>query len=168
LACAAILLSFCIEGSKMSVYALGTRLVVASLYFLAMDIAVAAPTPGDTDLIRERQDRLLEEQRRRLEQLKELPGKPATPQAPVAPTDNRCFPIKTIELKSADALSERERQRLLAPYINQCLGVPQLNELLKTITDAYLEKGLLLGLGTRIPMAPKVADGRRRTGGHAG
>ena len=127
----------------MSVYALGTRLVVASLYFLAMDIAVAAPTPGDTDLIRERQDRLLEEQRRRLEQLKELPGKPATPQAPVAPTDNRCFPIKTIELKSADALSERERQRLLAPYINQCLGVPQLNELLKTITDAYLEKGLV-------------------------
>ncbi|MBI6621513.1 ShlB/FhaC/HecB family hemolysin secretion/activation protein, partial [Pseudomonas corrugata] len=120
----------------MSVYALGTRLVVASLYFLAMDIAVAAPTPGDTDLIRERQDRLLEEQRRRLEQLKELPGKPATPQAPVAPTDNRCFPIKTIELKGADALSERERQRLLAPYINQCLGVPQLNELLKTITDA--------------------------------
>jgi len=32
----------------MSVFALGTRLVVASLCFLAMNIAVAASTPGDT------------------------------------------------------------------------------------------------------------------------
>ena len=127
----------------MSVSALRTRLVVASLCFFAMDLAVAAPTPGDTDLIRERQNRLLEEQRRRLEELKDLPGKEAKPVQPTKPADTRCFPIKTIELKGADALSERERQRLLAPYINQCLGVPQLNELLKTITDAYLEKGLV-------------------------
>jgi len=127
----------------MSVSALRTRLVVASLCFFAMDLAVAAPTPGDTDLIRERQNRLLEEQRRRLEELKDLPGKEAKPAQPTKPADTRCFLIKTIELKGADALSERERQRLLEPYVNQCLGVPQLNELLKTITDAYLEKGLV-------------------------
>ncbi|WP_433861189.1 ShlB/FhaC/HecB family hemolysin secretion/activation protein [Pseudomonas thivervalensis] len=127
----------------MSVFALGTRLVVASLCFLAMNIAVAAPTPGDTDLIRERQDRLLEEQRRRLEELKDLPGKEAKPAQPTAPADTRCFPIKTIELKGADVLSESERQRLLKPFLNQCLGVPQLNQLLKVITDYYLEKGLV-------------------------
>ncbi|WP_434560919.1 ShlB/FhaC/HecB family hemolysin secretion/activation protein [Pseudomonas sp. Z4-20] len=127
----------------MSVYALGTRLIISSLCFLAMHAAVAAPTPGDTDLIRERQNRLLEEQRRRLEELKELPGKEAKPTQPTKPADTRCFPITTIELKGADALSERERQRLLEPYLNQCLGVPQLNELLKVITDRYLEKGLV-------------------------
>ncbi|MFQ6557087.1 ShlB/FhaC/HecB family hemolysin secretion/activation protein [Pseudomonas sp. Lb2C1-1] len=127
----------------MSVFALGTRLVVASLCFLAMNIAVAAPTPGDTDLIRERQDRLLQEQRRRLEELKDLPGKEAKPAQPTAPADTRCFPIKTIELKGADALSDAERERLLKPYIGQCLGVPQLNELLKVITDHYLDKGLV-------------------------
>jgi len=128
----------------MSVSALGMRLAVASLCFLAMNIAVAAPpSPGDTDMIRQRQDRLLEEQRRRLEELKDLPGKSATPAAPATPTDSRCFPIQTIELKGADALSEGERQRLLQPFINQCLGVPQLNQLLKVITDYYLEKGLV-------------------------
>ncbi|MGY2285128.1 ShlB/FhaC/HecB family hemolysin secretion/activation protein [Pseudomonas gingeri] len=103
----------------------------------------AAPTPGDTDLIRDRQDRLLEEQRRRLEELKDLPGKAAAPVAPTTPVDTRCFPIKTIELKGADSLSEAERERLLKPYIGQCLGVPQLNELLKVITDHYIEKGLV-------------------------
>ena len=99
------------------------RLCLALLCLSPLMLAYAAPTPGDTDLIRERQDRLLEEQRRRLEELKELPGKSAAPAAPAAPTDSRCFPVKTIELKGADALSEGERQRLLKPYINQCLGV---------------------------------------------
>lgn len=100
-------------------------------------------TPGVTDLIRDRQDRLLEEQQRRLEGLKDLPGKAAPPTKPTAPVEPRCFPIKTIELTGADALSEGERDSLLKPYIGQCLGVPQLNELLKVITDRYLEKGLV-------------------------
>ncbi|SEI17793.1 ShlB/FhaC/HecB family hemolysin secretion/activation protein [Pseudomonas asplenii] len=105
--------------------------------------AHAAPTPGDTDLIRDRQDRLLEEQRRRLEELKDLPGKAAAPVASQVPVDSRCFPIKTIDLQGADSLSASERERLLKPYIGQCLGVPQLNELLKVITDRYIEKGLV-------------------------
>ncbi|MCG6576276.1 ShlB/FhaC/HecB family hemolysin secretion/activation protein [Pseudomonas sp. AF32] len=128
----------------MSVFALRTRLVFASLCFLAMHTAVAATlSPGDTDLIRERQNRLLEEQRRRLEELKDLPGQAVKPTQPTAPVDTRCFPIKAIELKGADSLSAREREQLLKPYIGQCLGVPQLNELLKVITDHYIEKGLV-------------------------
>ncbi|MDN4499659.1 hypothetical protein MXB02_19310 [Pseudomonas mosselii] len=38
-----------------------------------------AASPGDQDLIRDRQDRLLEEQQRRLEELRNLPGKAAEP-----------------------------------------------------------------------------------------
>ncbi|MBI6621843.1 ShlB/FhaC/HecB family hemolysin secretion/activation protein [Pseudomonas corrugata] len=119
------------------------RLCVALLCLSPLSLAHAAPTPGDTDLIRERQNRLLEEQRRRLEELKDLPGKEAKPTQPTAPADTRCFPIKTIELKGADSLSAADQERLLKPYIGQCLGVPQLNELLKVITDHYIEKGLV-------------------------
>jgi hemolysin activation/secretion protein len=123
--------------------ALVARLCLALLCLSPLNLAHAAPTPGETDLIRERQDRLLEEQRRRLEELKELPGKEAKPAVPTAPADTRCFPIKDIELKGADSLSESEKSRLLKPYIGQCLGVTQLNELLKVITDHYIEKGLV-------------------------
>ena len=119
------------------------RLCLALLCLSPLTLAHAAPTPGETDLIRERQNRLLEEQRRRLEELKDLPGQEAKPTQPTAPADTRCFPIQTIELKGADSLSDRERERLLKPYIGQCLGVPQLNELLKVITDHYIEKGLV-------------------------
>ena len=125
-----------------------TRLSLLSAFFCLgiAGVAQAAPlqnAPGVTDLIRDRQDRLLEEQQRRLEELKDLPGKSAAPAKPAAPADTRCFPIKTIELTGADALSEGERASLLKPYIGQCLGVPQLNELLKVITDHYLAKGLV-------------------------
>lgn len=103
----------------------------------------AAELPGTQDLIRERQNRLLEEQQRRLEELKELPGKSAEPAASTLPADGRCFIIKTIELKGADSLSAAERERLLKPHVGQCMGVSQLNELLKVITDVYIEKGLV-------------------------
>ncbi|RBH52586.1 MULTISPECIES: ShlB/FhaC/HecB family hemolysin secretion/activation protein [Pseudomonas] len=129
----------------MWVLALRTRRGLLSVIFLlgVFGTAHAAPTPGDTDLMRDRQDRLLDEQRRRLEELKELPGKAAAPVTPTAPAETRCFPIKRIDLQGADALSASERERLLKPYIGQCLGVPQLNELLKVITDRYIEKGLV-------------------------
>jgi hemolysin activation/secretion protein len=108
---------------------------------MGLNSASAAPTPGDQDLIRDRQNRLLEEQQRRLQELQDLPGKADKPQAPATPADTRCFPIKTIELKGADSLPATDRERLLKPYIGQCLGVSQLNELLKVITDYYLGKG---------------------------
>ncbi|RZI32320.1 ShlB/FhaC/HecB family hemolysin secretion/activation protein [Pseudomonas orientalis] len=108
---------------------------------LSLNTAFAAPTPGDQDLIRDRQNRLLEEQQRRLQELQDLPGKAAKPEAPTAPADTRCFPIKDIELKGADSLPASERERLLKPYVGQCLGVSQLNDLLKAITDYYLGKG---------------------------
>ncbi len=111
------------------------------LAYLSLNSAAAAPTPGDQDLIRDRQNRLLEEQRRRLEELQDLPGKDARPQAPALPADTRCFPIKDIELKGADSLSTSDRARLLKPYVGQCLGVAQLNELLKVITDHYINNG---------------------------
>lgn len=106
-------------------------------------IVYGAPTPGEQDLIRDRQDRLLQEQRRRLEELKDLPGSQKALSAPAAPMDTRCFPIKTIRLKGADLLSTRERDALLEPFVGQCLGVAQLNGVLKAVTDHYLAKGLV-------------------------
>lgn len=105
--------------------------------------AWAAPvvTPGDQELLRERQNRLLEEQQRRLQDLHELPGEEAVPTPPSPSTDSRCFPIRQIQLHGADHLSESERTQLTQPYQDHCLGSSQLNELLKAITHRYVDKG---------------------------
>lgn len=115
---------------------------LAFLLLLSNAYAQVAPTtPGDTDLIRNRQDRLLEEQQKRLQDLQDLPGPAATPAAPPAADQGRCFTIGAIELQGAEQLSERDRKRLTEPYVDQCLGVNQLNALLKAITDTYLQRG---------------------------
>lgn len=131
------------DGPNMSFLLPRTRYFLCTLLlaYMSANSAMAAPTPGDQDLIRDRQNRLLEEQQRRLQELQDLPGKAAKPEAPATPADTRCFPIQDIELKGADSLSAADRTRLLKPYIGQCLGVAQLNELLKVITDYYIAKG---------------------------
>lgn len=103
--------------------------------------AASFQTPGDRDLLRERQDRLLQEQQQRLQELQQLPGKQlAAPELPASP-EERCFPISHIDVQGAEHLSLSSRNELLAPYLDKCLGVSQLNALLKTITDHYLSRG---------------------------
>lgn len=98
------------------------------------------PLPGDRDLIRDRQERLLEEQRRRLEELQQLPGRgTAVPES--VPKDDRCFDIQTISLKGAALISDEQRAVLVEPYLGKCLGANQLNALLKAITQFYIDHG---------------------------
>ncbi|WP_438826649.1 ShlB/FhaC/HecB family hemolysin secretion/activation protein [Pseudomonas putida] len=124
----------------MQYHHLVMRLCVVALTMCAAKSTFAA-TPGEQDLIRDRQDRLLQEQQRRLDELRDLPGQQASPPSAPPATDKRCFPVDTIEIKGADSLSQAERERLVQPWLGQCMGVEQLNALLKAITDHYLAIG---------------------------
>lgn len=106
--------------------------------------AVAASPPGDHELIRERQEQLLQQQRQRLQELQQLPG-PA-PAAPAAQTsdDEPCFSVEQVEISGASLLSEADREALLAPFSGGCLGVTQLDALLRAITHHYIDDQLLL------------------------
>jgi len=118
---------------------LGTALSIA----LPAGAASLPTTPGDRDYQRDRQEQLLREQQKRLEELQQLPGK-AAPQKPAEqPAETRCFTVKTITLEGAEHLDAAARERLLAPYRGKCLGVAQLNALLKAITDQYLARGFV-------------------------
>ncbi|WP_238706740.1 POTRA domain-containing protein [Pseudomonas aeruginosa] len=105
-------------------------------------LASAAPftSPGDRDLIRDRQQRLLDEQRKRWRNSSNCPGG-APAAADASGDDERCFEIRRIELEGAGHLGESARRQLLAPYQGRCLGVGQLNALLKAVTDHYLDRG---------------------------
>ena len=99
------------------------------------------PLPADRDLIRDRQERLLEEQRKRIEELQQLPGREASAEHAQPAQDERCFEIKSIKLQGVSLLSESTQQELLKPFLNRCLGANQLNELLKAITQHYIDQG---------------------------
>ena len=105
--------------------------------------AFAAPAllPGSQQLIRERQQQLLEQQNQRLEELQNLPAPPVAPWQAPAPDSARCFAVERIELHGVTLLTSAQQSGLLQPYSRQCLGVEQLNALLKAITEAYLARG---------------------------
>lgn len=116
-------------------------LAVISVPSFAQVAPGSVPLPGDRDLIRDRQQRLLDEQRQRLQELQQLPGR-AVPTEPTAPSgEQRCFEIRHIQLKGATLIDESRQRELFAPYEGRCLGAGQLNELLKAITDFYLQRG---------------------------
>lgn len=115
--------------------------LAACLMCSLVPAAALAQTPGDRDLIRERQERLLQEQERRLDDLRQLPGKAEPlPAQPVA-KDKRCFTIRKIHLLGAALLSPADQAAILKPYNGQCLSVGQLNQLLRDITHHYLGRG---------------------------
>lgn len=116
---------------------------VLAFCFASASFAAPLPTPGDNDLQRQRQEQLLREQRQRLEELQQLPGKAPGEERPTTAPDTRCFTIRSIRLEGAEHLDVRSREALLAPYRDKCLGVNQLNELLKGITDHYLSRGFV-------------------------
>lgn len=107
---------------------------------LLLSTPVLAETPGERALIRDRQERLLQEQQQRLEDLRQLPGnRPQLESAPVE--DERCFDIGQIRLDGANLLSQADQAHILEPFSGQCLGVGKLNELLKAITQFYIDRG---------------------------
>lgn len=97
--------------------------------------------PGELDMSRERQERLLEEQERRLRELRQLPGAAPAPAEPTAPVPTQCFDIRRIELKGATLPDAEARRRLIAPFEGRCLAAGDLNELLRNITDFYIDRG---------------------------
>lgn len=83
-------------------------LLVASLLWFNCLLAHAQTLPGDRDLIRERQERVLEEQSRRLEELQQLPGEQRVqPPAPAMP-EALCFDIQRISLSGASLISQAQ------------------------------------------------------------
>ncbi|QEY57968.1 hypothetical protein FXF61_01690 [Pseudomonas sp. C27(2019)] len=99
----------------------------ATLIFLYLSSADAyAQLPIDIELSRERQERLLQEQQRRFDELQSLPSREVSVPSLPADDSSACLQVDSIELNGADVLSPRQRTRLLQPFVEQCLSVSEL------------------------------------------
>lgn len=57
--------------------------------------------------------------------------------------EGQCFDVKTIELKDATILSEKEKNKLIAPHLNSCMDIAAINQLMREITNYYFDKGYI-------------------------
>ncbi len=52
-----------------------------------------------------------------------------------------CFEIKTIELKDATILKGRALNKLIKPYLNTCMTLVEINQLMHNVTNYYISHG---------------------------
>jgi hemolysin activation/secretion protein len=128
-------------GVKMTT-AIMQRIVLLSGLVL-LSFSARAISPSDRDAVVQQQKQLLEQnQQQRDELLRTLRPQPSRPASTLSVT-GPCFTLTHITLANATLLSDRARSRLVTPYLNRCLGVPQINQLVSEISDWYLHRGYI-------------------------
>ena len=124
-------------------------------------IAIAQPTLATTndDAAREA-ERLQRLQQERIEQeRREVETKrPRTTLEFVAPRTSirgdpaACHDVKDIIVEGVEVLEQEHIQRLLAPFIDQCLNAADIERLMGEITRVYIERGFI---ATRVYIQPQ-------------
>lgn len=118
----------------------------ALLYFIPLFLfsygsAANQITPADRNILQQQQREMLEQNRQQREALeRSITPSVTTPSQPAVP-GGICFPINDIQLSGAEQLPERARQQLVRPYLNQCLGLSQIQTLVQQVSDWYLNRG---------------------------
>jgi len=110
----------------------------------AFPLGAALLSPADRTSIQEQQQQRLDENQRQRQELERSivlppPVKPDRVSAPQGP----CFLITRIELSGSTLLSASAKNRLLAPWLNQCLDVARLNKLTDAVSSWYISRGYI-------------------------
>ncbi len=107
-----------------------------------------AQTQVDIDQINRQNQQIIqqEQQRRSQQQQEQLPVRHDTlsmpePAQKTLTEDTRCFQVSAIVVNGVTLINEQSVKTLIQPMSNQCIGVNGINELLKSITQVYFDKG---------------------------
>lgn len=123
------------------------RLVLTVSTLLAATFAVstaAAQTPN-ADFERRRAQ---ETEQQRLKALGQMTPEPSAAQAgqpaiPSGKADASCFDITHVEVEGVKQFSAAAIGKITAPYANRCIGLSDINRLLRDLTHLYLDKGFV-------------------------
>lgn len=115
---------------------------------LQSDAAISA---GDLQTIQRQQDNIIQQQEERLrrqeEEFRQGLGKtPSESQPEPLPRLEEqkgapCLEVKEIKVSGSTLLGARKLRKIVMSYENQCLSLTGINNLLRDITNAYIEKG---------------------------
>lgn len=119
----------------------GKWLVFGASLFIS-NVMAAPVTPGDLDVIQnQQQQRLQQDQQQRyaLTQAHQV----ELQKTESAPASGPCFEINQISLQQASLITPDTQKRLVAPYINQCLSLDRINQLVRAISEWYVQRGYI-------------------------
>ncbi|MFL9292041.1 ShlB/FhaC/HecB family hemolysin secretion/activation protein, partial [Escherichia coli] len=97
--------------------------VFSGFFIPAFSSPAAMLSPGDRSAIQQQQQQLLDENQRQRDALERSAPLTITPSPETsAGTEGPCFTVSRIVVSGATRLTSAETDRLVAPWVNQCLN----------------------------------------------
>lgn len=119
----------------------GKWLVFAASLFIS-NVMAAPVTPGDLDVIQNQQQQRLQQDQQQRDALTQA-HQVELQKTESAPASGPCFEINQISLQQASLITPDTQKRLVAPYINQCLSLDRINQLVRAISEWYVQRGYI-------------------------
>ncbi|WP_418156937.1 ShlB/FhaC/HecB family hemolysin secretion/activation protein [Pantoea agglomerans] len=118
----------------------GKWLVFGASLFIS-NVMAAPVTPGDLDVIQNQQQQRLQQDQQQRDALTQA-HQVELQKTESAPASGPCFEINQIS-KQASLITPDTQKRLVAPYINQCLSLGRINQLVRAISEWYVQRGYI-------------------------
>ncbi|WP_277973266.1 ShlB/FhaC/HecB family hemolysin secretion/activation protein [Pantoea agglomerans] len=119
----------------------GKWLVFGASLFIS-NVMAAPVTPGDLDVIQNQQQQRLQQDQQQRDALTQA-HQVELQKTESAPVSGPCFEINQISLQQASLITPDTQKRLVAPYINQCLSLDRINQLVRAISEWYVQRGYI-------------------------
>jgi len=119
----------------------GKWLVFGASLFIS-NVMAAPVTPGDLDVIQNQQQQRLQQDQQQRDALPQA-HQIELQKTESAPASGPCFEINQISLQQASLITPDTQKRLVAPYINQCLSLGRINQLVRAISEWYVQRGYI-------------------------
>ncbi len=106
-------------------------------------ISAAPLNPAERENSQQRQrDILLQNQQQREDLERSIQLRQST-QVPPIEVKGPCFQITDIDIEQASLLSDKQKYPLIQPYLNQCIGVAEISQLVESISNWYISRGYI-------------------------
>ncbi|KNH31694.1 ShlB/FhaC/HecB family hemolysin secretion/activation protein [Pantoea vagans] len=119
----------------------GKWLVFGASLFIS-NVMAAPVTPGDLDVIQNQQQQRLQQDQQQRDALTQA-HQVELQKTESAPASGPCFEINQISLQQASLITPDTQKRLVAPYINQCPSLDRINQLVRAISEWYVQRGYI-------------------------
>lgn len=119
----------------------GKWLVFGASLFIS-NVMAAPVTLGDLDVIQNQQQQRLQQDQQQRDALTQA-HQVELQKTESAPASGPCFEINQISLQQASLITPDTQKRLVAPYINQCLSLDRINQLVRAISEWYVQRGYI-------------------------
>lgn len=126
-----------------SIFRAWSVMVLICLFSYSTSIYAAPLTPADRENSQQQQrDVLLQNQQQREDLERNIQLRESL-KSQGAEASGPCFTITEIDIEQASLLSDKEKKKLTEPYLDQCIGVNRISQLVEQTSDWYISKGYI-------------------------